>query len=38
LAFPRDRNDFNPARESIYTHNVRYIVQPEIKDVRVFIR
>lgn len=37
LAFPRDRNDFNPARESIYTHNVRYIVQPEIKDVRVFI-
>ena len=38
LAFPRDKNDFNPAREGIYVHNVRYIVQPEIKDVRVFIR
>ncbi len=38
LVFPRDRNDFNPARESIYLRNVRYIVSPEIKDVRTFIR
>lgn len=38
LVFPRDRNDFNPARESIYLHNVRYILSPEIKDVRTFIR
>lgn len=38
LVFPRDRNDFNPARESIYLHNVRYILSPEVKDVRTFIR
>lgn len=37
LAFPRDRNDFAPAREGIYLHNVRYVVSPEIKDVRTFI-
>ena len=37
LAFPRDRNDFSPAREGIYLHNTRYIVTPQIKDVRQFI-
>ncbi len=37
LGFPRDRNDFFPARESVYTHNVRYIVSPKVKDVRKFI-
>ena len=37
LEFPRDRNDFNPAREGIYLHNARYIVTPEIKDVRTFL-
>lgn len=37
LAFPRDKNDFFPAREGVYTHNARYIVKPEMKDVRTFI-
>ena len=37
LGFPRDRNDFFPARESVYIHNVRYIVAPAPKDVRQFI-
>lgn len=37
LEFPRDRNDFNPAREGVYVHNVRYIVVPEMKDIRTFI-
>lgn len=37
LAFPRDRNDFNPAREGIYLHNTRHVVTPQVKDVRQFI-
>jgi len=37
LEFPRDKNDFNPAREGVYLHNARYIVAPEVKDVRTFI-
>ncbi len=37
LGFPRDRNDFFPARESSYIHNVRYIVQPKRTDVRHFL-
>ncbi len=37
LGFPRDRNDFFPARESIYVHNVRYIVAPAPKAVRQFV-
>ena len=37
VEFPRDRNDFNPAREGVYLHNVRYIVAPKISDVRTFI-
>ena len=37
MSFPRDAHDFNPAREGVYTHNARYIVVPEIKDVRTFI-
>ena len=37
LGFPRDRNDFFPARESVYTHNVRVVVKPDLKDVRKFI-
>ena len=37
LGFPRDRNDFFPSRESVYVHNVRYIVSPKAKDVRKFI-
>ena len=37
LGFPRDAHDFNPAREAVYLHNVRYILQPEIKDVRTFV-
>ncbi len=37
LAFPRDSHDFNPAREGIYLHNTRYIISPEVKDVRTFI-
>ena len=37
LGFPRDRNDFFPARESVYVHNVRYVVKPALKDVRNFI-
>lgn len=37
LGFPRDRNDFFPARESAYTHNVRVITSPQAKDVRQFI-
>ena len=38
LGFPRDRNDFFPARESAYVHNVRTVVQPALKDVRRFIK
>lgn len=38
LGFPRDRNDFFPARESAYIHNVRTVVKPDLKDVRNFIR
>ena len=38
LGFPRDRNDFFPARESVYAHNVRYIISPKGKDVRKFIK
>lgn len=37
LGFPRDRNDFFPARESVYTHNTRYILSPKAKDVRKFM-
>lgn len=37
LSFPRDSNDFNAARERIYTHNVRYILEPTVKDVRTFL-
>lgn len=37
LEFPRDKNDFMPAREGAYLHNVRFITQPEIKDVRTFL-
>lgn len=37
MSFPRDAHDFNPSREGVYTHNARYIVVPEIKDVRTFI-
>jgi len=37
LAFPRDKNDFSPARESIYLHNIRYILEPEPKDIRTFL-
>ncbi|MBO7190765.1 MAG: hypothetical protein J6V32_01460 [Elusimicrobiaceae bacterium] len=37
MSFPRDAHDFNPAREGVYTHNARFIVVPEIKDVRTFI-
>ncbi len=37
LEFPRDRNDFMPAREGVYLHNVRYIVEPKVKDVRTFL-
>ena len=38
LEFPRDRQDFNPAREAVYLHNARYIKAPEMKDIRTFIR
>ena len=38
LGFPRDRNDFFPSRESVYAHNVRYIISPKGKDVRKFIK
>lgn len=38
LGFPRDRNDFFPSRESVYAHNVRYILSPKGKDIRRFIR
>lgn len=37
LGFPRDKNDFNPARESVYIHNVRYILEPQVKDIRTFL-
>ncbi len=37
LEFPRDRNDFNPAREGIYLHNVRYILKPKAQDIRTFL-
>ncbi|MBR2081601.1 MAG: hypothetical protein IJ876_01085 [Elusimicrobiaceae bacterium] len=37
VGFPRDRNDFFPARESVYIHNTRLIVQPDLKDIRNFI-
>lgn len=38
LGFPRDRNDFFPARESIYTHNIRVVNTPPVKDIRQFIK
>lgn len=37
LAFPRDANDFNPARESVFSYNVRLIVKPTVKDIRTFL-
>jgi len=37
LAFPRDKNDFIPARESAYNYNVRLIVKPAAKDIRTFL-
>ena len=37
LGFPRDKNDFFPARESAYIHNIRVITKPQVKDVRQFI-
>ena len=37
VAFPRDKNDFNAARESVYVHNVRYILEPKVKDIRTFL-
>ena len=37
VEFPRDRNDFMPAREGVYLHNVRYITKPEVQDVRTFL-
>ncbi len=37
LVFPRDSNDFLPARESVYLHNTRFVIMPEVKDVRTFI-
>lgn len=37
LEFPRDRNDFMPAREGVYLHNVRYVTKPTVKDVRTFL-
>lgn len=38
LEFPRDNQDFNPTREAVYVHNARYIKEPELKDIRTFIR
>ena len=38
LGFPRDKNDFSPARESIYVHNIRLIKKPILKDIRQFIK
>ena len=37
VEFPRDRNDFMPAREGVYIHNVRYITKPEVQDIRTFL-
>ena len=37
LAFPRDANDFNPARESVFSYNVRLIIKPTAKDIRTFL-
>lgn len=37
LEFPRDKNDFMAARENIWLHNVRLIVKPEVKDVRIWL-
>lgn len=37
VGFPRDRNDFFPARESVRTHNIRTLVKPVLKDVRTFV-
>ena len=37
IGFPRDKNDFFPARESVYVHNVRTIEKPAFKDIRNFI-
>ena len=37
VSFPRDKNDFFPARESVYAHNLRTIEQPVLKDIRNFI-
>ena len=38
VGFPRDSNDFFPARESIYSHNIRVVNTPPIKDIRHFIK
>ena len=38
LGFPRDRNDFFPARESIYMHNIRLVDTPARQDIRRFIK
>ena len=37
VGFPRDRNDFFPARESVYVHNLRTIEAPVFKDIRNFL-
>lgn len=37
VGFPRDGNDFFPARESVYAHNLRIIETPAFKDIRHFI-
>lgn len=37
LEFPRDANDFFPAREGVFLHNARYIIAPEVKDIRTFL-
>lgn len=37
VSFPRDKNDFNAARESVYIHNIRYILEPKVKDIRTFL-
>ena len=38
VGFPRDSNDFFPARESIYTHNIRIVDVPPHQDIRQFIK
>ena len=37
LEFPRDRNDFMAPREFIYVQNIRYIDEPEQKDIRTWL-